>query len=109
MTDFFARYTYVANIARILTLAGVLFIIYAVWKAPDTGDNLWLWLPLFLFIPIIGIPAYIIYRLKVGSDDRRWEHEQLTAERHRGGYVSRRVKSEKELREQYYRGKGRRN
>jgi len=109
MTDYYTRYAYFSCLMRFLVTAGVLCAIYVVWRVSETGDSLWLWVPFLIILPFIGIPAYIIYRLKVRSDDRRWEREQLNAEKHRGGYVSRRIKSEKELREQYYRGKGRRN
>ena len=109
MAEFYARYEYASCLIRALALADVLFIIYVIWRAPETGDNLWLWLPVFILFPIIGMLAYILFRLKVRSDDRSWEREQLIADKYRGGYVSRRITSEKALREQYYRAKGRRN
>jgi len=109
MADYYEHYAYFSCLIRFLVTAGVLTAIYVFFKSGETGDELWLWVPFLIILPFIGIPAYIIYRLKVRSDDRGWEREQLHAEKHRGGYVSRRITSEKELREQYYKGKGRRN
>ena len=109
MTDYYLRYANFSCFMRFMVTVEVLSAIYVFFKSAETGDQPWLWIPFLIILPFIGIPAYIIYRLKVRSDDRQWDREQLVAEKHRGGYVSRRTKNEKELREQYYRGKGRRN
>ena len=87
---------------------GMLCAIIVFLKSEDTGDDPWVWMPFFIFLPFIALPVYIGYRIKNRREDRLWEKEQLKADQGSGGHVSRRVSSEKDLVERYNRGKGRR-
>jgi hypothetical protein len=87
---------------------GVLISISILSKSHETGEDPWIWIPFMLILPVVGVPVYIIYKLIKASGDHKREVDQFKADSGRGGYVSRRVKSEEELRENYYRGRRRR-
>jgi hypothetical protein len=85
---------------------GLLIIINILSNSHETGEDPWIWIPLLLLLPVIGVPVYITYKIFKASGDRRTALQQFKADAARGAYVSRRVGSEKELRDRYYNGKG---
>ena len=83
-------------------------IIYIFAKMHETGDQPWVWIPIIILFPIFGLLAYIIYRIARGSQDRQWQRDQMKADSGRRTYTSRKVTSEKDLMDRYYKGRRRR-
>jgi len=86
----------------------LLVAVYILATMHETGDQAWVWIPIIVLFPIFGLLAYLIYRIARRNQDKQWEREQMKADSGRGKYTSRRVKGEKELKDDYYQGRRRR-
>lgn len=94
---------------RIHMFVSLLVAVYILSRSHESGDDPWIWIPVITLFPIFGLGAYIIFRIMKNVRDRKWENQKMNVEQGRKFYASRRVSSERELKDRYYNGRARRD
>ena len=92
---------------RIHLFVSLLVAIYILARSHESGDDPWIWIPVIALFPILGLLVYATFRMMKNARDRKWENQKMNVEQGKKFYTSRNVADERELRDNYYKGKAR--
>ena len=85
------------------------FVGYVLIEISTHGDDHWLWIPMVVFVMPVAIPLYFLLRLFRAKEERDWVERSIVADEFKRSHNPRKVKTEAELREAYYKSKAQKN
>ena len=88
-----------------IAVGWVALVGYVLVEIACTGDDHWIWIPFVLLLTVIAVPVYLIIKIKRAIAERAWTERQIIADEFKQTYDPRKVTTETELRENYYRSK----
>ena len=94
---------------RIHLFVSLLVAAYILARSHESGDDPWIWIPVIVLFPILGLVVYAIFRMLNNARDRKWQNQDTNIEMGRKFYTSRHVSNERELKDNYNKGKARRD
>ncbi len=83
----------------------VLVVGYVLIEIASTGDDHWVWISFILLLSFIAVPLYFIIKIKRAALERAWVDRQIKADEFKGSYNPRKITSEAELIDSYYKSK----
>lgn len=92
-----------------MAVAYVLVVGYVLIEIASTGDDHWIWIPFILLLSFIAVPMYFIIKIKRAALERAWVDRQIEADKFKGTINPRKIKTEAELVESYYKSKAQKN
>ena len=92
-----------------IVVAYVTVVGYVLIEIASTGDDHWIWIPFVLLLTFIAVPLYLIIKIKRAALERAWVDRQIKADEFKRSHNPRKLKTEAELVEAYYKSKAQKN
>jgi len=92
-----------------LVAAYVAIVGYVLVEIAATGDDHWIWIPMVLLLTLIAVPVYLIIKVKRAALERAWVDRQIKADEFKRSHNPRKLKTEAELIDSYYKSKAQKN
>ena len=92
-----------------IVVAYAAIVSYVLIEIASTGDDHWIWIPMVMLLTIIAVPLYLVIKVKRATLERAWVDRQIKADEFKRSHNPRKVTTEAELVESYYKSKAQKN